>query len=172
MAKAALKHLKEGGSIINTGSITGLEGSRTLIDYASTKGAIHAFTKSLALSLAKRKIRVNCVAPGPIWTPLQPDSKPAEKVAKLRVFRVIRRLQLYQRRNPDNPGRRHPGRLTIARFLGSQAGSCANAGDLFSSHSFIAACDSNSPTSILSIVGPLSPTSRLSSGVISLTHST
>jgi NAD(P)-dependent dehydrogenase (short-subunit alcohol dehydrogenase family) len=82
MAKAALKHLKEGGSIINTGSITGLEGSRTLIDYASTKGAIHAFTKSLALSLAERKIRVNCVAPGPIWTPLQPDSKPPEKVAK------------------------------------------------------------------------------------------
>ena len=81
MAKAALEHLKAGGGIINCGSITGLEGSKDLIDYASTKGAIHAFTKSLAQSLAERKIRVNCVAPGPIWTALQPVSKPAKKVA-------------------------------------------------------------------------------------------
>jgi NAD(P)-dependent dehydrogenase (short-subunit alcohol dehydrogenase family) len=82
MARAALAHLPEGGCIINTGSITGLEGSKDLLDYATTKGAIHAFTKSLAQSLAERKIRVNCVAPGPIWTPLQPVSKPAEKVAQ------------------------------------------------------------------------------------------
>jgi NAD(P)-dependent dehydrogenase (short-subunit alcohol dehydrogenase family) len=82
MAKAALKHMKEGSVIINCGSITGLEGNKTLIDYASTKGAIHAFTKSLALNLADRKIRVNCVSPGPIWTVLQPVSKPAEKVAE------------------------------------------------------------------------------------------
>lgn len=82
MARAALKHLPEHGAIINCGSITGLEGSKELIDYAATKGAIHAFTKSLAQNLAERKIRVNCVAPGPIWTPLQPVSKPAEKVAK------------------------------------------------------------------------------------------
>ncbi|MBA4030981.1 MAG: short-chain dehydrogenase [Planctomyces sp.] len=81
LAKAALAHIKEGGSIINCGSITGFEGNKTLIDYATTKGAIHAFTKSLALNLADRKIRVNCVAPGPIWTPLQPVSKPAEEVA-------------------------------------------------------------------------------------------
>ena len=81
LAKAALPHLKPGSAIINCGSITGLEGNKTLIDYASTKGAIHAFTKSLAMNLADRKIRVNCVAPGPIWTPLQPDSKPAEDVA-------------------------------------------------------------------------------------------
>jgi NAD(P)-dependent dehydrogenase (short-subunit alcohol dehydrogenase family) len=81
MAKAALPHLKPGSSIINCGSITGLEGNKTLIDYATTKGAIHAFTKSLALNLAEKQIRVNCVAPGPIWTPLQPDSKPAEDVA-------------------------------------------------------------------------------------------
>lgn len=81
MAKAALPHLKPGSSIINCGSITGFEGNKTLVDYATTKGAIHAFTKSLALNLAERKIRVNCVAPGPIWTPLQPDSKPAEDVA-------------------------------------------------------------------------------------------
>lgn len=82
MARAALKHLPEHGVIINCGSITGFEGSKELIDYAATKGAIHAFTKSLAQNLAERKIRVNCVAPGPIWTPLQPVSKPADKVAK------------------------------------------------------------------------------------------
>lgn len=82
MAKAALRHMKKGARIINCGSITGLEGNKTLIDYASTKGAIHAFTKSLAQNLAERKIRVNCVAPGPIWTPLQPVSKPAKKVAE------------------------------------------------------------------------------------------
>jgi NAD(P)-dependent dehydrogenase (short-subunit alcohol dehydrogenase family) len=81
-ARAAVPHMKPGSAIINTGSITGLEGSKTLIDYASTKGAIHAFTKSLAQSLVDRKIRVNCVAPGPVWTPLNPQSKPAEAVAK------------------------------------------------------------------------------------------
>jgi NAD(P)-dependent dehydrogenase (short-subunit alcohol dehydrogenase family) len=82
MAKAAVPHLPKGGAIVNCGSITGLEGNKTLIDYASTKGAIHAFTKSLAQSLIERGIRVNCVSPGPIWTPLQPVSKPAEKVAQ------------------------------------------------------------------------------------------
>jgi NAD(P)-dependent dehydrogenase (short-subunit alcohol dehydrogenase family) len=81
MAKAALKVMKEGSTIINCGSRTGLEGNKSLIDYASTKGAIHAFTKSLALNLADRKIRVNCVAPGPIWTVLQPVSKPADDVS-------------------------------------------------------------------------------------------
>lgn len=82
MARAAVQHMSAGAAIINCGSITGLEGNKTLVDYASTKGAIHAFTKSLAQNLAERKIRVNCVAPGPIWTVLQPVSKPAEKVAK------------------------------------------------------------------------------------------
>jgi len=82
VTKAALPHLKPGAAIINCGSITGLEGNKTLIDYATTKGAIHAFTKSLAQNLADRKIRVNCVAPGPIWTPLQPVSKPAQDVAE------------------------------------------------------------------------------------------
>jgi len=81
MAKAALKHLKEGGCIINSGSITGMRGSKQLIDYASTKGAIHAFTKSLAQSLVEKKIRVNCVAPGPIWTPFIPTTS-AEKAEK------------------------------------------------------------------------------------------
>jgi len=80
MAKAALPHLKKGGVIINTGSITGLEGSKELLDYCSTKGAIHAFTKALAQNLVERGIRVNCVAPGPVWTPLNPSDKDAEDV--------------------------------------------------------------------------------------------
>ena len=82
MARAALKHMGEGSAIINTGSITGLQGNARIIDYASTKGAIHAFTKSLAQSLVDRKIRVNCVAPGPVWTPLNVADKPAKKAAK------------------------------------------------------------------------------------------
>src|SRR5438477_7065058 len=82
MVKAALPHLRPGSTIINTGSITGLEGNKTLIDYASTKGAIHAFTKSLAQSLIERKIRVNCVAPGPVWTPFIPTSGSARQTAK------------------------------------------------------------------------------------------
>lgn len=82
MAKAALKHIPEGGAIVNCGSITGLEGNKELIDYASTKGAIHAFTKSLAQNLAERNIRVNCVSPGPIWTPLNVADKEAEEVAE------------------------------------------------------------------------------------------
>jgi NAD(P)-dependent dehydrogenase (short-subunit alcohol dehydrogenase family) len=82
MAKAALPHLRAGSSIINTGSITGLEGSKELLDYSATKGAIHAFTKSLAQNLVEKKIRVNCVAPGPVWTPLNPADKKPEDVAK------------------------------------------------------------------------------------------
>jgi NAD(P)-dependent dehydrogenase (short-subunit alcohol dehydrogenase family) len=82
MAKAALPHLKQGSTIINTGSITGFEGSKELLDYSSTKGAIHAFTKSLAQNLQEKGIRVNCVSPGPVWTPLNPSDKPPEQVAK------------------------------------------------------------------------------------------
>jgi len=82
MAKAALKHLEKGGAIINTGSITGLEGSKELLDYSATKGAIHAFTKSLAQQLVEKGIRVNCVSPGPVWTPLNVADKPAAEVAK------------------------------------------------------------------------------------------
>jgi NAD(P)-dependent dehydrogenase (short-subunit alcohol dehydrogenase family) len=82
MAKAALRHLQPGGAIVNTGSITGLQGSKQLLDYSATKGAIHAFTKSLAQNLVPRKIRVNCVAPGPVWTPLQPVDKEPEEIAQ------------------------------------------------------------------------------------------
>lgn len=81
MARAALPHMGRGGAIINTGSVTGLEGSAHLLDYAMTKGAIHAFTKSLASNVLHRGIRVNAIAPGPVWTPLNPADAPAEKVA-------------------------------------------------------------------------------------------
>lgn len=82
MAKAVLGYLRPGGVIINTGSITGFEGSRELLDYSASKGAIHAFTKSLAQNLVGRGIRVNCVAPGPVWTPLQPQDKEPAEVAQ------------------------------------------------------------------------------------------
>ena len=82
MARAALPHMKNGASIINTGSRTGLQGSRNLIDYSATKGAIHAFTKALALNVIDRGIRVNAVAPGPVWTPLNPADKKAADVRK------------------------------------------------------------------------------------------
>jgi NAD(P)-dependent dehydrogenase (short-subunit alcohol dehydrogenase family) len=82
MARAAVRRMPRGSTIINTGSITGLEGSGQLLDYSATKGAIHAFTKSLAQNLVKKGIRVNCVAPGPIWTPLNVADKPATKAAR------------------------------------------------------------------------------------------
>ena len=80
MAKAALPHLQSGDAIVNTGSIVGIVGNPILVDYTATKGAIHAFTKSLAIQLGERNIRINCVAPGPVWTPNIPATMPTNEV--------------------------------------------------------------------------------------------
>lgn len=80
LTKAVLPHLTEGATITNVASVTAYKGNPMLLDYSSTKGAIVGFTRSLALSLAERKIRVNAVAPGPIWTPLIPSTFPPDKV--------------------------------------------------------------------------------------------
>ena len=82
MAQAAVAHFEEGGVILNTGSVTALDGSPTLIDYAASKGAIHVLTKSLAKALSERGVRVNCIAPGPVWTPLIPATLDGEHVER------------------------------------------------------------------------------------------
>ncbi len=82
LARAAVPHMVPGSAIINTGSVTGIEGSAAMLDYSMTKGGIHAFTRALSSNLVPKGIRVNCVAPGPVWTPLNPSDKEAEDVSK------------------------------------------------------------------------------------------
>jgi len=82
LAQAAVPEMEPGSAIINTGSVTGFEGSKDLVDYSMTKGGIHAFTRALSGNLLPRGIRVNAVAPGPVWSPLNPSDKEAEKVAR------------------------------------------------------------------------------------------
>lgn len=91
MARAAIPHLPYGGAIVMTGSVTGLQGNSDLLDYSMTKGGIHAFARSLSTSLVDKGIRVNVVAPGPVWTPLNPADKQAEKVKTFGQSTVIGR---------------------------------------------------------------------------------
>jgi NAD(P)-dependent dehydrogenase (short-subunit alcohol dehydrogenase family) len=82
LARAAVPHMASGSAIINVGSVVGIEGSAAMLDYSMTKGGIHAFTRSLSSNLIPKGIRVNCVAPGPVWTPLNPSDKEPEEVSK------------------------------------------------------------------------------------------
>lgn len=91
LVKAAVPRMKSGGSIVMTGSVTGILGNENLLDYSMTKGGIHAFARSLGTHLAPRGIRVNVVAPGPVWTPLNPADQQPEKVAKFGTKTVMKR---------------------------------------------------------------------------------
>lgn len=91
LVKAAVPHMKSGGAIVMTGSVTGILGNENLLDYSLTKGGIHAFARSLGTHLAPRGIRVNVVAPGPVWTPLNPADQQAEKVAQFGAKTVMKR---------------------------------------------------------------------------------
>ena len=111
MAQAALPHLGKGDAIVNTGSIVGKTGLPILIDYTATKGAIHTFTKSLALSLGDRGIRVNCVIPGPVWTPNIPGTMPKEEVKNFGHEVILKR--------PGQPEELAPAYVLLASDDGS-----------------------------------------------------
>jgi NAD(P)-dependent dehydrogenase (short-subunit alcohol dehydrogenase family) len=111
MAQAAVPHLGPGSAIVNTGSIVGMTGLAILIDYTATKGAIHAFTKSLALSLGDRGIRVNCVVPGPVWTPNIPGTMPADEVENFGHEVILKR--------PGQPEELAPAYVLLASSDGS-----------------------------------------------------
>ncbi|WP_374275281.1 SDR family oxidoreductase [Brevundimonas sp.] len=91
LTQAAVPHMKSGGAIVMTGSVTGLMGNKSLLDYSLTKGGIHAFARSLGTHLAPRGIRVNVVAPGPVWTPLNPADKDAERTSQFGADTVMKR---------------------------------------------------------------------------------
>lgn len=80
MTQAVLPHMTSGGSIVNSGSVTGIEGSKSIVDYSMSKGGVHAFTRALSGQLLERGIRVNAVAPGPVWTPFNPADKSPERI--------------------------------------------------------------------------------------------
>ncbi len=91
MAQAAVPHMKQGSAIINTGSVTGLLGNKEILDYSLTKGGIHAFTRSLGTHLVPKGIRVNAVAPGPVWTPLNPSDRQKEDIKKFGSYTAMKR---------------------------------------------------------------------------------
>ena len=111
MAQAALPHLGKGDAIVNTGSIVGKTGLPILIDYSSTKGAVHTFTKSLALSLGDKGIRVNCVIPGPVWTPNIPGTMPEDEVKNFGHEVILKR--------PAQPEELAPAYVLLASDDGS-----------------------------------------------------
>lgn len=111
MVKAALPHMREGSTIVNTASVTAYEGNPTLVDYSSTKGAIVSFTRSLSGQLVERGIRVNAVAPGPIWTPLIPATFPPERIEKFGKNTPMKR--------PGQPSEVAPAYVFLASDLSS-----------------------------------------------------
>jgi NAD(P)-dependent dehydrogenase (short-subunit alcohol dehydrogenase family) len=123
MAKAAVPHMKPGSAIVMTGSVTGLLGNKELLDYSMTKGGIYAFARSLAAHLVDRGIRVNAVAPGPVWTPLNPADKAAERVAKFGGDTPMRRPA----RSKAYPVIR-AGALRRSRWPGKESRSARSAG--------------------------------------------